>query len=88
MALIKQFFKKPTDSFHKLNHIKKFNKDVLIPFFPMQKIFKIWLIGIFFITLLATFIVNTSSPIFGFLLLPILVVTSVIIILGYYTERK
>lgn len=53
----------------------------------MQKIFKIWLIGIFILALIATLIVDISSAFFGFLLLPILCVTAILIVLGYFTKR-
>lgn len=54
----------------------------------MQRVFKIWLIAIFFLALIAVFLVDISSPLFGFLLLPLIIIVGIIIILGYYTERK
>lgn len=57
-------------------------------FSNMHKIFKIWLIALFFLTLIAVIIVDKASPVFGFLVLPSLVIIGIVIILGYYLERK
>jgi len=49
----------------------------------MQKIFKIWLIFIFILALIASLIVDIESLFFGFLLLPLLIITAALIIFGY-----
>jgi len=48
----------------------------------MQKIFRIWMIVIFILALIAAFIVDIQSPFFGFVLLPLIIVTGAIIALG------
>jgi len=49
----------------------------------MQRIFKTWLIFILIFALIATFIVDIESMFFGFLLLPLIIVASILLILGY-----
>ena len=49
----------------------------------MQKIFRVWLILIFILALVAAFIVDIKSLFFGFLLLPVLIITAALIIFGY-----
>jgi len=53
----------------------------------MQKIFKFWFIGMLILAIIASFIVDIESPIFGLLLLPLIIVLTAIIILGY-VKRK
>jgi len=48
----------------------------------MQKIFKIWLICIFILALIASFLVGIESTIFGLLLLPLLIVVGIILLLS------
>ena len=48
----------------------------------MQKIFRIWMILIFILALIAALIVDKSSLFFGFLILPMLVISAIIIIFG------
>jgi len=48
----------------------------------MQKIFRIWMIGIFILALIAALIVDKGSVFFGFLILPVLIITTIIIIFG------
>jgi hypothetical protein len=48
----------------------------------MQKIFKAWLIVIFVLALIASYLVGIESTIFGILLLPLLIVVGIIIIFG------
>ena len=49
----------------------------------MQKIFHIWLIIIFILALIAAFLVDIESIFFGFLLLPVLIITAALIIFGF-----
>ena len=53
----------------------------------MQRLFKTWLIVIFVLALVATFMVDISSPFFGFLLLPLLILVAIILILGYMRKK-
>ncbi len=48
----------------------------------MMNIFRIWLIFIFIFALIAALIVDKQSIFFGFVLLPVLIVSGIIILLG------
>ena len=48
----------------------------------MQKVFRVWLICIFVLALIASFLVGIESTIFGLLLLPLLIVLGIILIFG------
>ena len=54
----------------------------------MYTIFKIWLIAIFILALIASVLVGIESTLFGVVLLPLLFVTGAIIILGYAKRKK
>jgi len=54
----------------------------------MQKIFRIWLICIFILALIASFMVGIESTIFGFLLLPLLIVVGIILIMASSKSKK
>ena len=49
----------------------------------MQRIFKTWLIVILILSIIASFLVGIESTIFGLMLLPLILVMSIILILGY-----
>jgi len=52
----------------------------------MQKVIKVWLIVIFILAIIASFIVKIESLIFGVLLLPLIIILAIIIILGYFIK--
>lgn len=49
----------------------------------MQKVFRIWIICIFILALIAAFLVDFESIFFGFILLPMIIILAIIIILGF-----
>ena len=49
----------------------------------MQKIFKAWLYFILVFAIFTSFLVGVESTFFGLVLMPLIVVVTIIIILGY-----
>jgi len=52
----------------------------------MQKIFRLWLIFILILAVIASFIVGIESAFFGLMLLPLIAIVTIIIILGYFRK--
>ena len=54
----------------------------------MQKLFKIWLIVIIALAVIASFIIGVESAFFGFVLIPTILIASFILILGFGSSLK
>jgi hypothetical protein len=52
----------------------------------MQKIFRIWIAFIFVFAIIAAFIVDISSILFGFVILPVIIIAGFFVILGFINK--
>jgi len=54
----------------------------------MQKLFKIWLIVIIALAVIASFIVDIESTFFGLFIIPTIIIACFILILGFCSTKK